>query len=157
MAEKKTYVYDLSETLRYTPEGAGDFKDTASIEFSGPSMSTWDQSTKLSELVAQAMIGYTDKAKKDPEEEDTDKKNETPGSAEIKVLLMGAKDVSFRDICEAFKSLALKVGKLDEKTYIKLDHFKNLEIEDFYDMTCGYISNFIFPSLFPEEVMKGNG
>jgi hypothetical protein len=155
MIEKKTFVYELSEVLRYTPEGEGDFKETLSIEFSGPTMDVQDSATELSELVTRAFVGYSNMARDTEESDSTAMK--TPSSSELKVLLMGANSVSFRDIGKAFIRLACDVGKLDEKTRIKPDHFKKLELDDFNDMVCGYIANFIFPSVFAEGEVEATG
>ena len=144
--EKNPFIYQLSEKIEYSKNGQ--FYETATIELKAPSMKVFDLSTKLSQLVMRATLDAKDFAEDYKSEEST---NQEVGTAGIKMILMSSKSVSFSDISNVSLKLFLKVGTFDGETKLKEAIINRLDIEDYTDMICGYIANFIFPSLFSTE------
>lgn len=146
MTEQNPFIFDLSETVEFAKDG--DFSKTASIELKGPSMQTFDLSSQLSQLIMQAMIDIQELQGRFRKEElsSIEEAGEIDGKA-IRMVLMASKNVSFSEISEVAKKLFVKVGTYDGKTPIKKIFFDRISINDFTSMVCGYIANFIFPSL----------
>ena len=150
MDEKNSFEFLLSEPFEYTPKGKGDFEKVHSIEFKAPGMHEFDEAMDLSQLVMGAFMSATKFAPKIGDDSIKDD-FKMPTREEIKVVLVMSQDVSYKKIGKTFKALAIKVGSIgDEATPLKPDHFNKLSMEDFNDMLCEYVVNFIFPSLFSE-------
>lgn len=155
MTEKKRYVYRLSNKLEYSKDG--EFKTTAELEFIGPNMSVLDQATDLSQKITQAFMDLS-KFKdilsgivETPEIEKGKKPKIADDALEIdsiKMILMQSKKIRFADIASICKEMFPHVGTYDGTTKITKSGLNRLEIEDFIGAVCGYIANFIIPSLF---------
>jgi hypothetical protein len=156
------FVFNLTELLKYTPKGKGDFEETGTIEFEPPSMKVFDESTDFEQIILKSMMTASKLQKSEKKEDEED---ETPTSlADMKVpslaemrIVLHAGDVSIREIAKKFKFLAVKTGYLDEKTRLKNSHFDKMEKKDFMDMMCGYACFFTFPSLLRGEEQNENG
>jgi hypothetical protein len=150
MDEKKSFEFPLSKPFDYTPKGKGDFEPVHAITFRAPGMNEFDETMDLSQLVMRAFMSASKFAPKLGEENIVEA-FKMPTRNEIKVVLVMS-DESFKKIGGCFKVLAVKVGSIgDEATPLKLDHFNKLSMDDFNDMLCEYVVNFIFPSLFSEQ------
>lgn len=144
--EAAVFYHNLSQEFEFAKDGG--FTKTATIELQAPSMECFQEAADFQQLVARAFMSA---AKNTVGAEPTDQEHdgsETPNASEINVILNASADVKFSDIAEAFKTLACKVGTFDGVTKLKRDHFKKFDISDFVKMICGYVENFIFPSLF---------
>ncbi len=146
--EKKSVDFQLSEKLEYS--SGGDFQQTATIVMSAPNMEVFDQFSSLSQLVmgafkdAQRTGQPTDQEIAEAKEK-IDEKGMEP--EEIKLALFSAHSVKFTEVANEFKRLAVKVCEVAEG--IKMEHvlFDRMNIDDFINMVCTYIANFITPSL----------
>lgn len=145
--EQNPFIYNLSSTIEFTKDG--DFSKTATIELSGPSMSVFDISSQLSQLVMRAML---DAQSLQDRFKDTEVSAEQAAASvddkAVKMILMASKSVSFAEVAEVTKKLFVKVGTYDGKTPLRDTVFRSISINDFTEMICGYIANFIIPSLF---------
>lgn len=144
--ESNPFIYDLSETLEYTKDG--DFSKTASLEFVGPSMSCFDLSSQLSQLVMRAMLDAQDFSEKFKSAQTSQAQAQEIDGKAVKMILLASKSIAFAEVAEVAKNLFVKVGTYDGKTKLKKVAFDKIMIDDFIEIVCGYIANFIIPSLF---------
>ncbi|MCK5019193.1 MAG: hypothetical protein KAS32_19190 [Candidatus Peribacteraceae bacterium] len=143
--ETNPYVFNLSEVVEYSRDG--EFHQTASLEFSAPTMAEFELAAELSQLVMQATL---DARKFAPDkDEEADDQDLTPDA--VKMLLLASQSVKFTDIADVFKKLAVRIGTVDGKTPLASGVLSKISIDDFTGMICGYIANFTFPSLFSGE------
>lgn len=146
--EQKQIGVKLSKELEYTKEG--DFTTTAELVFTCPTMASFDEASDLSQMVMNALM---DAGKNAPKvEEDVEASQGDLDADSIRVVLMTAERVKFKDVAKCFKKLALKCGTFDGKTVLTESTFNKLEIEDFNKCMCEYIANFIVPSLLSGTV-----
>lgn len=150
--EPKKIGVKLSKELEFSK--GGEFKETAELEFSCPTMATFDESSDLSQMVMNALMDAGKNAPKDTKpEEGAD--GEMDAEA-IKIVLMSATNIKFKDVAKCFKGLALKCGTYDGEEPLSESVFDKLEIEDFTRCICEYVANFIIPSLLSGQ-MGGSG
>lgn len=149
--EQEPYIFELSETIEFTRDG--DFSKTASFILGGPTSAEFALSTKISQYVTQATLdaqryktAFADTGQAAAAPTTKNDAAESPDS--IKLILFSSKNVAFADIAEACKALFIKRGTFDGKTPLNAAAFNKISVNDFTDMICGYIANFIFPSLF---------
>lgn len=156
--ENNPYVYMLSQKLEYSRDG--DFFSTGQLEFKTPSFSDYKLSYKLSQLVMGALLDMTKHSDtlKNLDTKDKNKKTEdNMDSNTIKMMLMSSSIVDFSEIVDVCFELFSSVGTFDGKTSIKPAVLQRLPLEVITDIVCGYIANFIYPSLFSEGVTPTNG
>ena len=150
---EENYIYELKSLLEYTPKGEGDFKETGCIEFVPPSMKVFDEASDFEQIMMGVMMSLAGET--GIKADDKDEKNlddiETPDANAIRSMLFANQKIKFTEVAKKFKALALKTAMLDEKTPIKEVHFKELSLDDFKNMLCGYASFFTFPSLLRGE------
>lgn len=144
--EQNPFIYNLSETLEYTKDG--DFSKTATLEFVGPSMSCFDLSSQLSQLVMRAMLDAQDFSEKFKSAQTSQAQAQEIDGKAVKMILLASKSVAFAEVAEVAKNLFVKVGTYDGKTKLRMAAFNSISIDDFVEIICGYIANFIIPSLF---------
>lgn len=145
--EQNPYIYNLSNTVEYTKDG--DFAKTATIELHGPTMAVFDLSSQLSQLVMRAMLDAQDlKDKFNSDEVSVEQAAASIDDKAVKMILLASKSVKFSDVADICKKLFVKVGTYDGKLSLRDAAFRNISISDFTEMICGYIANFIIPSLF---------
>lgn len=145
--EKDVFIFNLSNTVEYSKDG--DFAKTATIELTGPSMENYDLSYELSQLVMRAMMDAQDYQHKFKTTETTAEQAAASVDAKaVKMILMASKSVSFGKVAQVATNLFQKVGTYDGKVSLKPVFFNRMSIIDFTDLVCGYIANFIIPSLF---------
>lgn len=145
--EQKSIGVKLSKPLEYSSDG--DFKKTAELEFGCPTMAIFDEASDLSQMVMNALMDAGKNAPKNDEE------SEPSGDLDadsVRVVLMSAERVKFKDVAKCFEKLALKCGTYDGKEVLTDSTFKKLSIEDFSRCICEYIANFIVPSLLSGTV-----
>lgn len=146
--EANPFIYDLSEKIEYSKDGQ--FKTTAIIELAGPNMSVFDLATELSQLVMRATLDAQDLSERFKNEASSSSSKDVDANA-IKMILMSSKSVKFSEIANVSKKLFLKIGTFDGETTLKEAVLNRINIEDYTNLICGYIANFIFPSLFSSE------
>ena len=146
--EANPFIYNLSEKIEYSK--AGQFLETASIELIGPNMSVFDLTVELSQLVMRATLDAQDLAERFGDD-NRDRSNQDVDSNAIRMILLSSKSVKFSEIADVTKKLFLKVGTFDGEVKLKEAILNRLKIQDYTNMVCGYIANFIFPSLFSSE------
>lgn len=149
--ENNPYVYNLSENIEYSKNG--EFKTTAQLEFIGPNMATFDIASDLTQKVMQAFMDATSLRDvfKNVERPKADSNDEGLDAGAVKMILLQSKSVRFADVAKICKNLFTEVGTYDGSTKVKIAVLERLKIEDFTGAVCGYIANFIVPSLFSAE------
>lgn len=157
--EKKSVDFQLSETLEYSHKG--EFEKTATIIMHSPSMEVsmdvFDQVSNLSQLVLGAVseaqernIGKREDFKELIEEArkaKEDKKEEEISSFEVRAMLLTSQRIKFTKIAGEFKKLAPSVCEVAEGVKLVPNIIKKLSIDDYTNLICSYIANFITPSL----------
>lgn len=151
---EKTVDFQLTQKLQYTDEREGDFQETATIIMHHPDMTVFDEFSALSQLCMRAISDVQNRRGQISEEEIKkaremlDRKEDNPMEpSEIKMMLLSSESVEFKDVSNAFKRLACKVCYVSETIKIKSPLFDKMDINDFTNMICAYIANFITPSL----------
>lgn len=149
---EENYIFNLSKLLKYGGK-EGQFEETGQIEFTPPNMNIFEESSELEQLCMGAMISATKNAseekRKEKKEEDEDE-DKMPTASEIRMILFSSQDIKFTQIAKAFKKIAYKTGKLDDKVLLTETLIQKMELADFKDMICGYTAFFVFPSLTRE-------
>lgn len=150
--EDNPLIFKLSKDFEYTK--GGDFSRTSSVELRGPGMGEYKLSFKLSQYCMRAIMevrGMLTQALEGEKEKETGKADENQSAQAVKMFLFSSKSVDFSEVADVASKLFLRVGTYDGQTSIKEKFFNSLSIEEFTNMVCEYIANFIFPSLFPKE------
>lgn len=148
--ENNPYIFNLSDVVEYTK--AGDFHKTATFELLGPTMSVFDLSSAISQMVVRAVLDartLTDGANTEPLNDNNS--NDSEGGMDIeamKVILLSSKSVNFSDLASLCRKLFLKVGTFDGEVKLKGAVLDKMSVDDYTRLICEYIVNFIFPSLF---------
>jgi hypothetical protein len=140
--EPKTIGVKLSKKITYSTDG--DFKETAELEFKCPTMASFDEASDLSQAVMNALM---DAGKNAPKVDPKEGESGDMDAEAVKIVLMTAERIKFKDVAKLFRKLALKVGTYDGKETLSESVFEKLEIDDFTKCLCEYVANFIFPSL----------
>ena len=144
----ETYLFNLNDVMQYSKDG--DFHETATLEFRPPLMNEYQDTMELAQLVMGAMIEarkYADDSGSENQmAEDSPALNIKP--EELQVILLASQEISFIDIVNKFKSLAIKTGTFDGKIKLTEDKLNTLAPKEYTQMVCGYIANFTLPSLF---------
>jgi len=150
----KNLLYQLSKEFEFSKKGG--FEKTATIEIKPPSMNSFDEVSDFEQLfmgsivTAGNLFKSSEEEDQPPEEEKSalqNLKDNVPTANEIRMLITISQEVKLRDLFKAFKKLAVKDAKLDEKTPMKASHFDKLEKDDALGLMCEYASFFTFPSL----------
>lgn len=144
--KEELFLFQLSQKLEYSK--AGDFHNTATIELEPPSMNVFDESSALSQLVMRAVLDAREYADALGGGDQNVADRSDVDAAAIKMILMSSKNVKFSEVAEICKALFIKVGTYDGEKKLTLIAFKRMTIDDFVELCCGYIANFIWPSLF---------
>lgn len=140
------FLFQLSKKLEYSKEG--DFHHTATIEIEPPSMTVFKQSSAISQKLMQAVF---DAKKYADDVQENDKDVSSIDGKAIKMIFMQSKNVLFSDVVELCIELFIRAGTYDGKTPLKRVAFNRIDLDDVINLTCGYIANFIWPSLFSAE------
>jgi hypothetical protein len=153
--ETDRLFFNLTSPIEYSK--GGDIVQTATLEFPAPSMDIYDDVTDLAQYVASAVVEARRFAKDIEKEDikeavlkiDTEEKGKKLLDADaMKMILMTAKEVKFKDLSAVFKRIAYKVGTCDGTVKITDNILKKLSTEDYTLLICEYVVNFIVPSLF---------
>lgn len=147
--EKDTMIFQLSSTLQYSKKG--DFVDTATLEFKAPSMNEYDDASDFAQYIMGAIMEQQKNTT--PEEMEVAMSATAQNDSELdpeglRIVLMAAKNVRFREIAATFKKLSLKVGTCDGETKLTDDLISKMTPADWTRCVCEYAVNFITPSLF---------
>lgn len=145
--ESNPYIFNLSNTVEYSKDG--EFHQTATLEFRAPSMDEFDLASDLSQLVMRATLDARKLALDEQDEQVVKDEEATPDA--VKIILLASKDVKFSEVASIFKKLAFRICTVDGKTLLVESVLKQISLEDFTEVVCGYIANFTFPSLFSGE------
>ncbi len=155
--EKESVDFQLSNNLKYTNTEKGDFETTATIIMCPPTMEVFDQATNISQLVMKAVTDVQERNAGQSEElkaaiEEANKEREESSkegfdAEEIKAMLFSSNRVQFIQVANEFKRLAPSVCKVGEKIKLVPNIIKKMDINDYTNLICSYIANFITPSL----------
>lgn len=153
MKEKEVFIFELSEILEYSKKG--NKTETATISMRAPRMPEFNEASRFSQIVTQALM---DSQKWAPKGKVKDVVPESDIKAgEVRILLF-ASDRNIDEVAKRFRALANKVCTLDEEgTPLKDALIDKMDIEDFTKMMCEYVANFIYPSLFKDMEEKKEG
>lgn len=143
MAEQKSVIFELSESLEYTNTKKGIKEETAQIEMYAPSYSTSKFTYKLAQSFMKAVFQASNIMKDDG---DKSKKEEEMDAEAVKVIFL-ASEVSFEKVIDSFIFAANKVCFLDDDKKVPLTShvISKMEFNDITKMVCFYIANFIVP------------
>lgn len=145
--EQSPYIYNLSSLLEYTKDG--DFAKTATLEFQGPTMAVFKLSSKLSQLMMRAMMdSKRDEAGQENKDITAEEAIASIDETVVKMVLMRSSSVEFSEVADVAIKLFCQVGTYDGKLKLRETAFNSISVKDFTELVCGYIANFIIPSLF---------
>ena len=154
MHEKETVDFQLSKVLPYSHKG--NMENTASIVMRAPRMSEFNESSAFSQIVTQAFMDAQKWMKDDEGKATKKKKDEDMDAGAVRIMLF-ASDRNINEVSKRFKALACRVCTCNgDDAYLKESLMDKMEIEDFINMMCTYISNFIYPSLFNAMEEEGD-
>lgn len=144
--EPEKMFFNLTGPLQYSKRG--DFTNTVSLEFSPPSMETYDEVSDLAQYVMAAMMDARQFAGDHRQPENSADSTEVVLDAKsIKIMLFNARSVKFKHIADTFQNLAIKTGTTDGEIKLTQTLIKKLSPDDYTRLICEYIANFIIPSL----------
>ena len=143
-------IFNLSKKLEYTKKG--DFTETASLEFTAPGMAQYDVAMDLSQLIMGAILDAQKHAPKPTEEEKKVADVDVTFDREaVRVILLSSQSIKFKDIAAKFQRLACDIGTCDGEVKLTKELLAKLEVNDYTNLVCDYVVNFIAPSLFSME------
>lgn len=144
MAEQKSVVFDLSESLEYANTKTASKDKTAQVEMFAPTYETSKASYKLAQYFMRSVFNVRKLA---ADEDTEDSKKDEEFTLEAVKMIFFASEVLFDKVVDNFISIASEACFLDSEKKIPLSKhlISKISFDDLTNMVCFYVATFIVP------------
>lgn len=148
-------TFELRDKLTFANLETGEDDETMEILLRAPTFDDRCQYARIHSHAANAFVSMAGKLEGSAEGTSKDVSTESiGGEAVLAILSAGSRD--FDKVLEDFVNLAVRVGRLNDKTPLVEKHLRDIGVDALMRMCGEYIAFFVMPSLLSMTSRAGS-